>query len=670
MNLTQNLSRIYQTRVQLSDRLDKILQAIDNSRLDLQLEQELKDLQGISQSLRDGVFRLLVLGDLKRGKSTFLNALLGEKVLPSDVNPCTALLTVLRYGEEPKAIVYFKDNRAPQSLDIADFKQQYTIDPDEAKALEQNNKLAFPEVEYAVIEYPLSLLAQGVEIIDSPGLNDTEARNKLSLGYVYNCQAILFVLRAIQPLTLDERRYLENYLQDRGLPLFFLLNGWDEIRKGLIDLDDTEELIAAENKIRQVFKTNLEQYCQRGEQNLYQQKVFEISALNTLRQRLKDKDADLTDTGFADFSAELDRFLTQERASAEFDRAKLIAQQVCDRVTETIQRRIPLLQEDLQTLKTKIDSVKPEFERLQDIQKNFSNEIILKRDRTARSIANSFQDYVLKLGDSFETDFVTYQPNLEFFEFLRQDKREEFNAAFKRAFERYLQDKLSRWELIAEKELELAFLQLAESAAEQGANYRQVTQQIDEKLIGDRILFEPQNSDDGSPSWAKWAMGFFSLATGNVAGVALAAVGFNWKNILVNWLAVIGISSFLIIFAGISIATNPFVFAFTSLGVGAIQTDLARRELLKVTKKEFVKALPEMARQQKEIVRETVENCFNNYNLEISKRIDRDIKSRQAELENLLATNSTAGEQHQQEIERLQELQEKIATIDRDIQNI
>ena len=667
MNLTPNLSRIYQTRVQLSDRLDGILKAIDSSQLDLQLEQELQDLQGISKSLRDGVFRLLVLGDLKRGKSTFLNALLGEKVLPSDVNPCTVLLTVLRYGEEPKAIVYFKDNRPPQYLEIEDFKQQYTIDADEAKTLEQNNRLAFPEVEYAVIEYPLDLLAQGVEIIDSPGLNDTEARNKLSLGYVYNCQAILFVLRAIQPLTLDERRYLDNYLKDRALPLFFLINGWDEIRKGLIDLDDTEELIAAENKIRQVFKTNLEQYCQAGEQNLYKKRVFEISALNTLRQRLKDKNADLSNTGFGNFSAELDRFLTEERANAEFDRAKLIARQVCDRVTETIQRRIPLLQEDLQTLKIKIDSVKPEFERLQDIQKNFSNEIILKRDRTARNIANSFQDYILKLGDSFETDFVAYQPSLEFFEFLRQDKREEFNAAFKRAFERYLQDKLSRWEAIAEKELELAFLQLAESAAEQGANYRRVTQQIDEKLIGDRILFEPQNSDDASPSWAKWAMGFFSLATGNVAGVALAAVGFNWKNILVNWLAVIGIGSFLIIFTGIIL--NPVGIALTSLGVGAIQTDRARRELLKVTKKEFVKTLPEIARQQKEIVRETVEDCFNNYNLEVSKRIDLDIKSRQAELDDLLATNSTAGEEHQQEIQRLQELQEKIATIDRDIQN-
>ena len=664
MNFTQNLSRIYQTRIQLSDRLNQIKQAINNSDLELQLDREIKDIQSTSQNLQDGVFRLLVLGDLKRGKSTFLNALLGERVLPSDVNPCTALLTVLRYGEDKKAIVYFKDNRPPQHLELADFKQQYTIDPDEAKDLEQKDRLAFPEVEYAVIEYPLPLLAQGVEIIDSPGLNDTEARNKLSLDYVYNCQAILFVLRAVQPLTLNERRYIENYLQDRGLALFFLLNGWDEIRKGLIDLDNAEELEAAENKVRQVFKTNLETYCQ----DSYQERVFEISALNILRQRLKDSDADLSNTGFGNFTAELDKLLTQERAATEFNQARLVAKQIYDRLAETVQRRIPLLQEDMASLKAKVNSVKPEFEQLHKIKDSFNTEIYQKRDHTAKSIANSFQNYVLKLGDTFETDFVTYQPNLEFLDFLRQDKREEFNRAFKQAFQRYLQDKLARWELIAEKELELAFLQLAESAAKQGTNYRQVTNQIDEKLIGDRILIDAENPDDDSPGWAKWAMGFFSLATGNIAGVALAAVGFNWKNILVNWLAVIGIGSFLIIFTGIVL--NPIAIALTGLGVGAIQADRARQEFLKATRKEFIKALPDIAQKQKESIRETVEDCFNTYHSEINKRIDEDIDARKIELDSLLVAKETEGNNYNQEIQQLEKLEKQVSDIYQDIESL
>ena len=90
--------------------------------------------------------------------------------------------------------------------------------------MEEAKKEAFPGVDYAVVEYPLALLEKGIEIVDSPGLNDTEARNELSLGYINNCHAILFVMRASQPCTLGERRYLENYIKGRGLTVFFLIN--------------------------------------------------------------------------------------------------------------------------------------------------------------------------------------------------------------------------------------------------------------------------------------------------------------------------------------------------------------------------------------------------------------------------------------------------------------
>ena len=206
-----------------------------------------------------------------------------------------------------------------------------------------------------------------------------EARNKLSLEYVYNCQAVLFVMRAVQPLTMNERRYLENYLQDRGLAIFFLINGWDEIRKGLIDLDSQTELEEAETKIRQVFQTNLAEYCQsQGQPD--RERVFEISALNALRQRLKDADADLSSTGFGQFTSTLEDFLTNERAATEFKQARLVAKQTGDRLQELVNRRIPLLQENIASLKAKIASVKPEFEQLQAIKHRFETEILTVRD--------------------------------------------------------------------------------------------------------------------------------------------------------------------------------------------------------------------------------------------------------------------------------------------------
>ena len=105
--------------------MDSIAETIDKAELagdatsgKLSLIRDIEDITVASKNLRIGGFRLLVLGDMKRGKSTFLNALIGEKLLPSDVNPCTAVLTVLRYGLEKKVTVYFNDGKSPQQLDF------------------------------------------------------------------------------------------------------------------------------------------------------------------------------------------------------------------------------------------------------------------------------------------------------------------------------------------------------------------------------------------------------------------------------------------------------------------------------------------------------------------------------------------------------------------------
>lgn len=357
-NFLDDLGKVVQVRSEVSQSLDKIVETIDKAEKaseensgKLSLERDIEDIKVVSKNLREGVFRLLVLGDMKRGKSTFLNALIGERLLPSDVNPCTAVLTVLRYGAEKTVTVHFNDGKSPQQLDFDSFKHKYTIDPAEAKRLEAEKKPAFPDVSHAVVEYPLPLLEKGIEIIDSPGLNDTEARNELSLGYVNNCHAILFVMRASQPCTLGERRYLENYIKGRGLSVFFLVNAWDQVKEALIDPDDEVELREAEERLHKVFKANLAEYCVVDGQDIYDERVFAISSIQALRKRLKNPAADLKGTGFTEFMQALNIFLTRERAVAELRQVRTLARQACHHTKEAIERRIPLLEQDVDQLR-------------------------------------------------------------------------------------------------------------------------------------------------------------------------------------------------------------------------------------------------------------------------------------------------------------------------------
>ncbi len=664
-----DLERVARVRSEVSSYLGQMADTLKHSESEgekqsggLGLDSDINDLNRISTNLRQGVFRLLVLGDMKRGKSTFLNALIGENLLPSDVNPCTALLTVLRYGSEKKVTVYFKDGRSPEQLDFKEFKHKYTIDPAEAKQLEQEKKQAFPGVEYAVVEYPLSLLEKGIEIVDSPGLNDTEARNELSLGYINNCHAILFVLRASQPCTLGERRYLENYIKDRGLSVFFLVNAWDQVREALIDPDDVEELQEAEDKLRRVFKANLADYCKVDGHDVYDERVFEVSAIKALRRRLKNPSASLEETGFPEFMAALNTFLTQERAIAELRQARTLARQTYTHTREAVERRIPLLEQDANQLKERISSVEPEFNKLTTIRDEFQQEIRSTRDTQSRAIADSFRSYILNLGNTFESDFIRYQPELKMLDFLNKGKRDAFNTALQKGFEQYITDKFAAWSLTAEQQMNSAFLELSKSAANYGASYSEVTERITEKLTGQKVNLNAYTTaeEDNSPAWTKWAMGIFSLARGNIAGAAMAGAGFDWKNILFNYVAVIGIGSIVTAVTGIFL--GPIGLALIGMGVGFVQADQARQELVKTAKKELVKYLPQVANEQWLPVHDAVKECFDVYEREVTKRIDDDIQARKAELDNLLKQKESYEINQGAELERLKKLEADLSS--------
>jgi GTPase SAR1 family protein len=668
----QDLERVSRVRHQVADCLQRMGAGLQQAEVAAQqgsgemgFDRDLADLTKTSTNLKQGVFRLMVLGDMKRGKSTFLNALIGENLLPSDVNPCTALLTVLRYGQQKKVTVHFKAGRASESLDFATFKTKYTIDPAEAKRLEDSNQPAFPDVDYAVVEYPLELLSKGIEIIDSPGLNDTEARNELSLGYLNNCHAVLFVLSATQPCTLGERRYLENYVKDRGLSVFFLINAWDRVKESIIDPDDATELAEAESKLNRVFQTNLAEYCQVDGYDLYEERVFAISSIAALRRRLKDKEADLSGTGFPPFIDALNTFLTQERAIAELRQARSIARQTKTHVQEAVARRIPLLGADVAELKAKIAAIEPQFSQLHSIRNEFRDDIRKVRDRQARSIADGMKNHVLNLENTFDADFQAYQPSdLQLMDFLNGSQREKFNQAAQKGFQRYINDKYAAWTNSADKELAAAFAEISKQAEQHGLKYQSVTQEMSEKLTGNIHTRSNSLEEDGNPAWAKWAMGLFSLATGNLAAAALAAGGFDFRSIMLNFFTTAGIA----LLCGAIL--GPIGLLAASIGVAAFQVDHARKYFSQEIKKQLVARLPEIANEQWQPTYSAVQECFDNYEKEIIKRIDDDINARKGELDNLVAQKESREIDRTEEIARLQNFAGDIARESQEIDNL
>jgi GTPase SAR1 family protein len=682
-NFLGQLTQVANQRQQLVGHLDRMVAVLGKAEGtgktqsgELGLAADIETVQATRQSVDQGVFRLLVLGDVKRGKSTVLNALLGETLLPSDVAPCTALLTVLKYGEQRQVTIHYNDGTPPTAIDFQTFKTRYTIDPEETKRLDESGKSAFPTISHAVIEHPLALLKTGLEIIDTPGLNDTEARNQQVLEFANRCHAVLFVLSAIQPVTLDERRYLQNYLRDRGLELFFLINGWDRLKAELLNPEDPEELEAATRKQRQVFQTHLGEYVggsgnpgDPGNPDKYNQRVFETSALQALRKRLKDRDADLVGTGIAELFTALSQYLAQERARTEWERVHHIVRLTHQHVQDVVDRRIPLLTEDATELQARMASLEEDFAKLASIRDQFRTVIASHKDDRAKAIADSFRDYLLKLELTFEQDFVAAQPDLDFLDFLQKDKRDKFTNNFRRAFERYMNDRLAGWEFIAKQDLAKAFTDLNDQAKVYAEAYSQAVESMNSKILGGRYeAVGSRRKAEGEAVWADYVAELFTALPDNLNGMVQQFSQF-WQTVLL----------YACIYAAIQIALIVVSIVFSSLafsilagvaigaGVVATQAEIVRQNFLTSTKQEFVKALPQIAADQCPVIQRAIQRSFEDYEAQVVERINTDIASRQSELKNLLKQKQTYEVNTATETDRLRQLEQDIRTVVSDI---
>jgi len=143
------------------------------------------------QEARDqlnGLFLLVIAGEFNSGKSSFINALLGERVLPEGVTPTTDRINILRHGPE--------------------ISEQLR----EAYLLERT--------------HPAEVLRE-LNIVDTPGTNAIIRRHEeLTRDFVPRSDLVLFVTSADRPFTESERAFLEQ-IREWGKKIVFIVNKID-----------------------------------------------------------------------------------------------------------------------------------------------------------------------------------------------------------------------------------------------------------------------------------------------------------------------------------------------------------------------------------------------------------------------------------------------------------
>jgi small GTP-binding protein len=154
----------------------------------------------------DELFLLVVVGEYNTGKSTFINALLGDEVFAMGDLPTTRAISILRYG----------DAGPPEA--IGDHIQLY--------------------------HYPLDVL-KDLDIVDTPGTNSIERMEEaITREFVPRADLVLFVTSLLQPLTASELDFL-THIREWGKKVVFVVNGIDR-RNSDDQLDRVREYLTRE----------------------------------------------------------------------------------------------------------------------------------------------------------------------------------------------------------------------------------------------------------------------------------------------------------------------------------------------------------------------------------------------------------------------------------------
>ncbi|RPI96631.1 MAG: Dynamin family protein, partial [Spirochaetales bacterium] len=274
-------------------------------------------LRGLRERLVEGRFHLAVLGQFKRGKSTLLNALLGESLLPTAVIPLTAIPTFVRYARSRTARVRFTDDRTPEELRAENCDQINSfLAGFVSEEANPNNMLSVLQVE---VTAPCDLLEKGVVLIDTPGIGSTHRHNtEATLNFLPQCDAALFLVSADPPITEVEVDFLKE-VRSKVKRLFFILNKIDYLSP-----DDRDSVIRFCRKII-MDKVGL------GEE----MKMFPVSARQGLEAIIAHDEKLWEKSGMRAVDEHLITFLAGEKSRVL---REAIAQKAAGVLTETVMR--------------------------------------------------------------------------------------------------------------------------------------------------------------------------------------------------------------------------------------------------------------------------------------------------------------------------------------------
>lgn len=309
----------------LTDSLKKLLSLSEK----MSLEHNAASIKDTIEKVGNENFEVAIVGEFKRGKSTLINALLGEEVLPADVLPATATLNRVTYSDTPYVEVEYKDGRS-ENVAIDQLENYVT-------KLTEESEMRAETVKEATVHYATDFCRNNVDIIDTPGLNDDESMTNVTMSILPEIDAAVFVISANSPFSQFEKDFLEKKMltSDVGR-IIFAVNCFGTFSRE----DETKIVETVRNRIEKYVIEKAKQVM--GEDSrefaVYKRKigtprVIGIYAKKALTAKVTGDRQMLEESNFLEFEDALETLLTKERGAITL---QILATKIANSGTEIL----------------------------------------------------------------------------------------------------------------------------------------------------------------------------------------------------------------------------------------------------------------------------------------------------------------------------------------------
>jgi GTPase SAR1 family protein len=230
-------------------------------------------------------------GDFSSGKSSFLNAMLGQEVFPVNITEMTAMATELRYGDELELVAVKEDKEYPypytkelanilltRVFRFEDLKASARKKLDPSVFEESVNKLKEDGIysestefdnflDKVIVKCNFEMLKSGIVFVDLPGLKGSSSHSALTAHEIKNCSMVIYFKSSDRPLSKYDKEVLDD-LKDANekMVLFGIYNKCDlELKSYFKELGDRDFVINTRKEILGTFINEVENFAKLDE---------------------------------------------------------------------------------------------------------------------------------------------------------------------------------------------------------------------------------------------------------------------------------------------------------------------------------------------------------------------------------------------------------------------